>query len=723
MGPFSAHLRENISFLIDSTVRSYGVVFFSQRRSFGILVALTTFLNPLTGLIGLFAILTSNGTAFILGLERQKIRKGYYGFNPLLVALALTFFYAPSFNLVILVLLGGILTTFLAEALQRTLWYYLRLPALSLPFVIGFSIVVSASLGFGKLELAEWPLSAAGLTTGSSVADLFLRSLGAVLFQVDVLSGAIILIAFLVHSRIGVLLGVAGFAAGYVTHAWLGAYPQVLTEQYLGFNYVLTGIALGGIFLIPRAGALVLAVLGAAASALIMLSAKVLLPAYLPPTALPFNIITLLILYVLQQRLSPSPGLQLSLAEASTPEENLSTHRANLRQFRRWGVEMILPFNGTWIVTQGFDGPMTHKEDWRFAIDFVIPGSKGKLHKGSGSDLVDYPCFGVPVLAPADGTIVHVTSDVHDNPIGTVNERDHWGNAVIIEHAPNYYSCVAHLRKGSAQVKIGDRVRAGQAIGRCGNSGRSPYPHLHFQVQSVPTIGAPTLCFEFAHYLKEKSESKEFVLRGTPKEGELIQHLPVNPHAQQFFPYSFAHDLIYAMTRRDSVTTERWRTEIDFHGNLSIVSAPIETRMTFTMDHGVLSVRKLEGSRDTGLYHVGELLTDVPLVTGETLSWTSVEEAGDPLSRGLVMIFDLLSVVGVSCRFKLSNLLHATQQSIKLTSEASLILQTPFGSWAPSKKVRTVMYTFARPSGLTHFKGEEMELELKETVERGGRSS
>lgn len=718
-GQHSATLRENISFLIDSIVRSYGVIFFSQRSSFGLFIAVTTFLNPLTGLIGLFAILCSNAVAYILGLERQKIRKGYYGFNALLVALALTFFYAPSLNLLILTFLGSVITTLFAEVLQRTFWNYLRLPALSLPFVIGFSIVVSASFGFGKLEVAESMTSWTNFTTGFFFLDFFLKSIGAVLFQVNVLSGAIVLVAFLLHSRIGVLLGVAGFAAGYATHAWLGAYPQVLTEQYLGFNYVLTGIALGGIFLVPSAGALLLAMLGASASALIMLSSKVLLPEFLPPTAIPFNIITLLVLYSLKQRLVPASGLQLSAVEASTPEENLSTHRANLKRFRRWGVEVMLPFNGTWIVTQGFNGEMTHKEDWRFAVDFVVPGARGKLHKGSGAELSDYACFGVPVLAAADGTVVYVRSDVNDNHVGVVNERENWGNAVIIEHGPSYYSCVAHLKKGSVPVKVGERVHAGQVIGQCGNSGRSPYPHLHFQMQSVPTIGAPTLHFEFAHYVRQEAGKKEFILRGEPKEQDIIMKLPVSPHAHQFFPYSFAHDFIYIVKKNGAEEKERWRTEIDFHGNLSLVSSPVETRMYFTTDQGVLSVKKLEGSRDTGLYHVGELLTDVPLVTGETFAWTSYEEADDPLPRGMMLLLDLLAVLGISFKFKLANVLLSTQHSIKLTSNSRLILRTPIGSLNPSKRIKMITYTFSRPSGLTHFEGNGVELELKETIERG----
>jgi murein DD-endopeptidase MepM/ murein hydrolase activator NlpD len=115
----------------------------------------------------------------------------------------------------------------------------------------------------------------------------------------------------------------------------------------------------------------------------------------------------------------------------------------------------------------------------------------------------DYPGFGQPVVAPADGTVVRV----HDR------ERDHrariswpglllWfvegffrelggpnrmlGNHVVIEVAGGAYAVVAHLRRGSVTVRRGDRVRAGEEIAACGNSGSSTEPHVHFQLMDRP---------------------------------------------------------------------------------------------------------------------------------------------------------------------------------------------------------------------------------------------
>ncbi|XVH32481.1 M23 family metallopeptidase [Haloferacaceae archaeon DSL9] len=173
---------------------------------------------------------------------------------------------------------------------------------------------------------------------------------------------------------------------------------------------------------------------------------------------------------------------------------------------RRWGgalptperyetdIRYRLPFDGTWTVLGGGLGE-EHSHSWglltqRYAYDFVITDDRGRTHRGDGTALEDYHCYGEPVLAPADGTVVDVRNAHRDcpHPGGWLDWRttDIRGNYVTIEHAPDEYSVLAHLVPGSIPVAVGDEVTRGQRVGRCGNSGNSTEPHLHFHLQDTP---------------------------------------------------------------------------------------------------------------------------------------------------------------------------------------------------------------------------------------------
>src|SRR5947208_4663184 len=56
-------------------------------------------------------------------------------------------------------------------------------------------------------------------------------------------------------------------------------------------------------------------------------------------------------------------------------------------------------------------------------------------------------------------------------------------NLLVIQHRTNVFSVLAHFQRGSVAVKAGDRVQRGQLLGKCGNSGNSSEPHLHYHRQ------------------------------------------------------------------------------------------------------------------------------------------------------------------------------------------------------------------------------------------------
>lgn len=96
--------------------------------------------------------------------------------------------------------------------------------------------------------------------------------------------------------------------------------------------------------------------------------------------------------------------------------------------------------------------------------------------------------------------------------------RDFRGNFVTIQHAEDEYSFLAHLVPESICAKRGDRVERGQKIGRCGNSGHSTEPHLHFHVQDradfFEAAGLP-IVFDDVSVNGRKTESGRCLERGT----------------------------------------------------------------------------------------------------------------------------------------------------------------------------------------------------------------
>lgn len=158
----------------------------------------------------------------------------------------------------------------------------------------------------------------------------------------------------------------------------------------------------------------------------------------------------------------------------------------------RTRANMRLPFEGEWFVVWG---GRTLEQNYhavsrgqRFAHD-LVKVVDGKTHRGNGRELDHYYCWNEKVLAPADGRVVDTVDGLRDQAIGTTNTAQPDGNHVILDLGNDEYALLAHLRQGSVRVKTGDSVSAGTELGRCGNSGNTSEPHLHFHLQNHPRFG------------------------------------------------------------------------------------------------------------------------------------------------------------------------------------------------------------------------------------------
>lgn len=165
-------------------------------------------------------------------------------------------------------------------------------------------------------------------------------------------------------------------------------------------------------------------------------------------------------------------------------------------------IEYRLPFEGEWTVVNG-SPDKRYSHSWfpfrqRYAYDFVITDDEGSTHDGTGG-LESFYCFDEPILVPTDGTVVRAKDGHRDHhrTTGWVDPLQYRlaGNYVVIKHAEDEYSFLAHLKKGSVCVEPGEEVEQGQEIGRCGHSGNSSEPHLHFHVHDHVLRSLVSGCF------------------------------------------------------------------------------------------------------------------------------------------------------------------------------------------------------------------------------------
>lgn len=211
-------------------------------------------------------------------------------------------------------------------------------------------------------------------------------------------------------------------------------------------------------------------------------------------------------------------GLSIRPTQASA-----ATSRSGWRSADSFRLPFGAATGGHWYVAWGGDDQISNKHvvapDQRFAYDFVaMRGSE--VFQGSGTKNEDHYCWNEPLYAPAAGLVVRAAGDVADNNPGTSSQTaPPPGNHVVIDHGKGAFSVIAHLRLGSLAVRQGQRVSKGTLIGRCGNSGRSDLPHVHYHLQTAAAYGeGEGLPVSFSGYFRGGA----YISEGRPVRGEYL---------------------------------------------------------------------------------------------------------------------------------------------------------------------------------------------------------
>ncbi len=614
---------------INTTLNSYSQIFFSENNLLALFLVAVSFLDPWVGLYGLIAVFTANFLANYLGFDKTAIKKGLYGFNPLLVGLGTGMMYQPSFSLTVIVLFAALLTLFISIALKGILTKY-ALPFLSIPFVIGMWTVLLATNDFSALGLSErgiytynelYALGGQNFVNvyewlnnieGFQSVKIYLLSLGAIFFQNNILAGLIIALGLLYFSRIAFSLSLLGFYSAYLFYLFIGADFSELEYTFIGFNYILTAIAIGGYFIIPSKSSYLWVLVLLPVTVLIASSLEHIFSVWqLPIYSLPFNITVLLFIYILKLRVSKNESLNDLFIKLANPEQTLYLHKIASEEFKSKNYFPIsLPINGDWNIMQAHNGKYTHKDKWRHAWDFIIEDDKKKQFIGLGDFVEDYYCYNKPVFAPSYGYVVGINDGIEDNIIGEVNTAKNWGNSIVIKHTEFLYTLVSHLKSGTIKVKIGDYVKKGDLLANVGNSGHSAYPHLHFQVQATPYIGSETIDYPLYNYLVKSNNKTKLITFGKPEKDDIIANAITDEILKNILNF-IPGKTLKASLENSTDTSDIWEIKKDIYNQTFIEDANTNSFIFFYTTEAGIFFTNFKGDKKSNLFILFKALYNV----------------------------------------------------------------------------------------------------------------
>lgn len=616
-------LGRGIVIAVRTLLRTYAAILFSRSYAVGLLLFLSTAVAPRALIGGALGVLLALGSAWLLDFDREAIQDGSYGTSPLLLGLGvgMTFGLGPA-PLLVLCFLGPLCV--LVTAALRSYLSGSNLPPLSMPFLVSFYLLL------GLAQIAGLPYLPPAVDSSTLLPELvaaFLRGIGALFFLPRWETGALLLLALLVHSRIATLLAAMAAVAVFLLKLAMPALHNAEIVGVLTFNAVFTAIAIGGVWFVPSPAAMLLALLGVGLSALVSIGCAG--PFYrlgLPLLIVPFNAAVFTILLASRQRVWDRRPKSVDFAPG-TPEQNLAYFRTRLLRFRwLYPTRFRLPVRGTWICTQGVDGPLSHRGRWRHAFDFEVKGADGRLHAEEGAALRDYYCFRLPVLASAAGVVAKVENTVPDNESGGMNLTQNWGNYVIIYHAPGLYSMVAHLVRGSIKVVEGQHVRQGEVLGLCGNSGRSARPHVHFHLQTGNRAGDPTLPCRFTDAVglvsgqAEGAPAEHVVPDLCPEEKQLVRNLEYDEERAAYFAFPYRSSWRFRIG--PGAESEHLESDIDPTGQLLLRSVDKNARLFYSLTDGFFTTYDSAGATTPALRILRAALSRVPLDASAGLRWT-----------------------------------------------------------------------------------------------------
>ncbi|WPO42900.1 urea transporter [Tardiphaga sp. 42S5] len=291
---------------LDINLRSIGQVMFQNNPLTGLLflaaIAWGSYAAcvPQVAIAGVVAVVVANLTAQWLHVDTEALHAGLYGFNGILVGLALATFLAPGPLLWVYVILGGAVSVVVMLGTTNVVkpWG----GALTFPFVLttwllllatyGFSGLAGAALPTGNIVTAFQPYQGNPLQLIDLVQGVFL-SISQVFLKASSIAALLLLVGLAVSSLSAAAFALGGAILAVLTAHLFGAESDLITGGLLGFSPVLTAIALGTVFYQPKWRVVAYTIVATVFTVIVQSALNVALtPFAIPALTAPFVLVT-----------------------------------------------------------------------------------------------------------------------------------------------------------------------------------------------------------------------------------------------------------------------------------------------------------------------------------------------------------------------------------------------------------------------------------------------
>ena len=305
---------------LDINLRSIGQVMFQNNPLSGILFLAAIVWGsyaagvPRVAIASILAVVVANLAAQWLHVDTESLHSGLFGFNGILVGLALATFLTPGPLLWVYVILGAAVSVVVMLGTINVVkpWG----GALTFPFVLttwllllatyGFSGLTGAALPTGNVVTAFQPYHGSPLQPIDLVQGVFL-SISQVFLKASSVAALLLLAGLAVSSLAAAAFALGGAILAVLTAHLFGAESDLIKGGLLGFSPVLTAIALGTVFYQPSWRVVAYTILATVFTVIVQSAVNVALtPFAIPALTAPFVLVTWLFLLP-RQRLEGVP--------------------------------------------------------------------------------------------------------------------------------------------------------------------------------------------------------------------------------------------------------------------------------------------------------------------------------------------------------------------------------------------------------------------------------